>query len=70
MYWALAAVIGSSGSRRTLRGLKETRGDDAVLVSSLLYGSKTWVYQKKNERKMNSVETRFLRRICGVSLAD
>ena len=43
---------------------------NAVLVPILLYGSETWVLQKKNERKMNAVEMRSLRRICGVSLAD
>ena len=43
---------------------------NAVLVSTLLYGSETWELQKKNERKMNVVEMRSLRRICGVSLAD
>ena len=34
------------------------------------YGSETWVLQKKNERKMNVVDMRSLRRICGVSLSD
>ena len=43
---------------------------NAVLVPTLLYGSKTWVLQKKNVRKMNTVEMRPLRRICGVSLPD
>ena len=28
---------------------------NAVLVPTLLYGSETWVLQKKNERKMNAV---------------
>ena len=43
---------------------------NAVLVPTLLYGSETWILQKKNERKMNAVEMRSLRRICEVSLAD
>ena len=43
---------------------------NAVLVPTLLYGSETWVLQKKNERKMNAVEMQSLRRISGVSLAD
>ena len=43
---------------------------NAVLVPTLLNGSETWVLQKKNERKMNAVELRYLRKICGVSLAD
>ena len=36
----------------------------------MLYGSETWVLQKKNERKTNTVEMRYLRRIGGVSLDD
>ena len=43
---------------------------NAVLVPTLLYDSETWVLQKKNERKMNAVEMRSLRRICGVGLAE
>ena len=43
---------------------------NALLIPTLLYGSETWVLKKKNERKMNAVEMRSLRRICGVSLAD
>ena len=44
---------------------------NVMLVPTLLYGSETWVLQKqKNERKMNAVEMRSLRRMCGVSLAD
>ena len=43
---------------------------NAVLVPTLLYGSETWELQKKNEKKMNTVEMRSLRRICGVSFAD
>ena len=27
---------------------------NAVLVPTLLYGSETWIFQKKNERKMNA----------------
>ena len=40
---------------------------NAVLVPTLLYGSETWVLQKKNERKMNAVKMRSLRRICGIA---
>ena len=29
---------------------------NAVLVPTLLYGSETWVLQKKNEKKNNAVE--------------
>ena len=46
------------------------RLNNVVLVPTLLYGSETWVLQKKNERKMNAVEMQSLRRICGVSFAD
>ena len=43
---------------------------NAVLVPTLLYGSETWILQNKNERKINAVEMRSLRSICGVSFAD
>ena len=43
---------------------------NVVLEPTLLYGSETWVLQKKNERKMTAVKMRSLRRICGVSLGD
>ena len=36
----------------------------------MLYGSETWVLQKKNERKMNAMVMRSLRRICSIILAD
>ena len=42
---------------------------NAMLVPTLLYGSETWVLQKKNERKMNAVEMRSFT-ICGVRLTD
>ena len=42
----------------------------SVGVPALLYGSDTWVLQKKNERKLNAVEMLSLRKICGVSVAD
>ena len=63
---ALAALI----RRRNVSTAARLAVHNAVLVPTLLYGSETWVLQKKNERKMNAVEMRSLRRICGVSLAD
>ena len=37
---------------------------NAVLVTTLLYGSETWV------KKMNAIEMPYFRRICRASLAD
>ncbi|GBP94201.1 hypothetical protein EVAR_69556_1 [Eumeta japonica] len=34
---------------------------DGVLTSTLMYGSESWVWQKKNERRINAVEMRSLR---------
>ena len=42
---------------------------NTVMIMTLLYGSETWVLQKKNVR-MNIVEMRSLHGICKVSLAD
>ena len=41
-----------------------------MLVPTLLYGSETWVLQKKKEIKINGVEMQSLRKIYRVSLAD
>ncbi|CAG4954309.1 unnamed protein product [Parnassius apollo] len=43
---------------------------NAVLVPTLLYGSETWVCQKKHKSKLNVVEMRSIRKMCGVTLAD
>ena len=63
---ALAALM----RRRNISTTALLAVHNAVLVPTLLYGSETWILQKKNERKMNAVEMRSVRRICGVSLAD
>ncbi|GBP21269.1 hypothetical protein EVAR_11664_1 [Eumeta japonica] len=40
---------------------------NGVLISTLTYGSKSWVWQKKNESRINAVEMLSLRSTCGVS---
>ena len=61
---ALAALV----RRRNVSTAARLAVHNAVLVPTLLDGSETWVLKKKNERKMNAVEMRSCRRICGVSL--
>ena len=63
---ALAALM----RRRNVSTAARLAVHNAVLVPTLLYDSETWVLQKKNKRKMNAVEMRSIRRICGVSVAD
>ncbi|KAG7300726.1 hypothetical protein JYU34_015052 [Plutella xylostella] len=41
-----------------------------VLVPTLMYGSESWVWQKKNESRVNAVEMRSLRSMCGLKLND
>ena len=41
-----------------------------VLVSTLMYGSESWVWQKKHESRINAVEMRALRSMIGVKLSD
>jgi exonuclease III len=41
-----------------------------VLAPTLMYGSESWVWQKKHESKINAVEMRSLRSMCGVRLID
>ena len=43
---------------------------NAVLISTLMYGSESWVWQREHESRINAVEMRSLRKICGVTLAD
>ena len=43
---------------------------NGVLVPTLMYGSESWVWQKKHESKINAVEMRSLRSMCGVTLND
>ena len=56
---ALAALM----RRRNVSTAARLAVHNAVLIPTLLYGSETCVLQKKNERKMNAVKMRSLRRI-------
>ena len=42
----------------------------AILLPTIMYGSETWTWSKKDESGMNAVEMRALRRMCGVRLID
>ena len=53
---ALAALM----RRRNVSTAARLAVHNAVLVPTLLNDSKTWVLQKKNERKMNAVENLFV----------
>jgi hypothetical protein len=37
---------------------------------TLMYGSESWVYQKKHTSRINAVEMRALRSMIGVKLSD
>ena len=41
-----------------------------VLVPTLIYGSESWVWQKKHKSKINAVEMRALRSMSGIKLSD
>ncbi|GBP93311.1 Wilms tumor protein homolog B [Eumeta japonica] len=41
--------------------------NNGVLISTVIYGSKSWEWQKKNESRINAVQLRLLRSMCGVS---
>ncbi|CAG9109123.1 unnamed protein product [Plutella xylostella] len=43
---------------------------NAMLVPTLMYGSESWVWQKKHESRLNAVEMRSLRSMLGVTLND
>jgi hypothetical protein len=42
----------------------------AILAPTLLYGSETWVCQKKHESKINAVDMCYLRSMCGKTRYD
>ncbi|CAK1580205.1 unnamed protein product [Parnassius mnemosyne] len=43
---------------------------ERVLVPTLMYGSESWVWQKKHESRINAVEMRAFRSMIGVKLSD
>ena len=59
--WRIAAgnkvkgAVAALMRRRNVSTAARLAVHNAVLVPTLLYGSETWVLQKKNERKMNAV---------------
>ena len=42
----------------------------AILLPTLMYGSESWTWLKKDESGINAVEMRSLRRMCGRTLRD
>jgi hypothetical protein len=43
---------------------------NGVLLPTLMYGSESWVWQKKHTSRVNAVEMRALRNMIGVKLSD
>jgi hypothetical protein len=43
---------------------------NGVLLPTLMYGSESWVWQKKHTSRVNAVEMRALRSVIGVKLSD
>jgi hypothetical protein len=43
---------------------------DMILIPTLMYGSETWAWTKKDESGINAVEMRPLKRIANVILTD
>ncbi|GBP39161.1 hypothetical protein EVAR_26947_1 [Eumeta japonica] len=60
---ALLAIINNKNVSRQARLVIH----NGFLISMFTYGSENCVWQKKNESKINAVEMRSLRSICGVS---
>ncbi|GBP58341.1 hypothetical protein EVAR_40907_1 [Eumeta japonica] len=44
--------------------------DDQVILQTVEEGSESWLWQKKNESRINAEEIRSLRSMCGVSWED
>ena len=63
---SLHSLIGNQNLSQKAR-LAIHRG---MLVPTLTYGSECWVWQKKHESRINAVEMRALRSMCGLTLND
>ncbi|GBP00639.1 hypothetical protein EVAR_76911_1 [Eumeta japonica] len=63
---ALFAIMTSKSVSRQARLAVHS----GVLIPTLMYGSESWIWQKKSEIKINRVEMRSLRSMCGVSRKD
>ncbi|GBP24445.1 hypothetical protein EVAR_20769_1, partial [Eumeta japonica] len=61
----LAIMISKSVSRQARLAIH-----NEVLNRTLMYDSESWVWQKKNESRINAVEMQFLRSMCGMYLKD
>lgn len=67
---SVSGAIHSVMSSQTVSAKARMAIHNGVLVPTLMYGSESWVWQKKNESRINAVEMRSLRKICGVKLSD
>ncbi|GBP54495.1 Outer dense fiber protein 3-like protein 2 [Eumeta japonica] len=66
MNGALLAIMNSKSVSRRAR----LATHNGVLIPTLMYSSECWVWQKKNESRINAVEMRSLRSRYGVSRKD
>ena len=63
-------ALGKFLSSKTVSKRAQLAIHNAVLVPTLTYGSESWVWKSAHESRINAVEMRALRKICGVTLAD
>jgi hypothetical protein len=63
---ALHAFMGS----RVVSKKAQLAVHNGVLLPTLMYGSESWVWQKKHTSRVNAVEIRALRSMIGVELSD
>ncbi|GBP30976.1 hypothetical protein EVAR_81874_1 [Eumeta japonica] len=62
---SFAIMISKSVSRQALLAVH-----NGILIPTIMYGSESWVWQKKNESRINAVEMRSLRYMYGMFLKD
>ncbi|KAJ0172339.1 hypothetical protein K1T71_012312 [Dendrolimus kikuchii] len=67
---SLNGALGKLLGAKNLSQKAQLAVHNAVLVPTLTYGSESWVWKKEHESRVNAVEMRALRKICGVTLAD
>lgn len=66
VYGALGSLVKS----RHISQRAKLAVHDAVLAPTLMYGSESWVWKKRQESRINAVEMRSLRSMIGVKLRD
>jgi len=62
--------LNAVGTNKKLSNEAKLAVHNGVLIPTLMYGSEAWNWQRKDESRLNAVEMRSLRRMCGKTMYD